>query len=179
MENNELQHHGVKGMKWGVRKSRYVTVKQARNNARKREYDAKKQALQESKGKGMTVRRAIKNVNKVGQEARRQSIRDDKAYNKQLRAERKGKNAVEILLGKKGPVIDGDGWRPKKSEKQKRYEDDHGINPNRPNGTKNGKSPSEIVANAKLGTLDKNTVVKVGKSVLSKLLDPDTATKRD
>jgi hypothetical protein len=96
----ELYHYGVKGMKWGVRKSNYVTVRQAYKNARAKEIDARKQEIQNSKGKGMTARRAIKNANKAGQAARRQSIKDDRAHNKQLRIEN-GKKFVEKILDSK------------------------------------------------------------------------------
>ena len=69
-----------------------------------------------------------------------------------------------------GRVIDE---RRKKSERQKRYEDDRGINPHRPNGTRNGKRISEM----SLGKLDKSPAVKRGKEFLDKLLDPNTTRK--
>ena len=176
MEQNELKHYGVPGMKWGVRKAKYTTVRQAYKNARVKEIEARKQELQNSKGKGMTARKAIKNMNKAGQAARRQSIRDDIASNRDLRAAERGKKAVEILLGK-GAVIDKDPYP--KSERQKKWEDNHGINPHRPNGTRNGPTASEIVMNTRLGKLDNNPVVQFGKEAIAALLDRDTGTKRD
>ena len=39
-EENELYHHGVKGMKWGVRKSEYKSMtRQQRKEQRKKYYD--------------------------------------------------------------------------------------------------------------------------------------------
>lgn len=73
----------------------------------------------------------------------------------------------------KGPVPVKD-ERPKKSERQKRYEDDHGINPHRPNGTRNGKRIKDM----NLGALDKSPVVQYGKRLVDALLDRDTMTKR-
>ena len=69
-----------------------------------------------------------------------------------------------------GRVIDE---RQKKSERQKRYEDDHGINPHRPNGTRNGKPISEM----NLGKLDNYRAVKHGKKLVEKLLDPNLGRK--
>ena len=100
-----LQHHGVKGMRWGVRRARpksgYVTVRQAYKNARENEIDARKQEIQNSKGKGMTARRAIKNAKKAGEAARWQSIQDDKAYNRELR----GQQASKTFLQKHGTKL--------------------------------------------------------------------------
>ena len=103
-KNNELYHYGVKGQKWGVRRSKL----------------------------GIT-----------------------------------GSQPKARVFGR---VIDE---RQKKSERQKRYEDDHGINPHRPNGTRNGKRISEM----KLGKLDNYRVVKHGKVLVEKLLDPDLTRK--
>ena len=102
--SNELYHYGVKGQKWGVRRSK---------------------------------------VGVAGSQPRGRVF---------------------------GRVIDE---RYKKSERQKRYADDHGINPHRPNGTQNGKRISEM----KLGKLDNYRAVKYGKVFVEKLLDPDTGKK--
>lgn len=95
MEQNELKHYGVPGMKWGVRKAKYTTVRQAYKNARVKEVEARKQEIQNSKGKGMTARRAIKNAKKAGEAARWQSIKDDKAANKQARAAKRALAKME------------------------------------------------------------------------------------
>ena len=61
--------------------------------------------------------------------------------------------------------------RQKKSERQKQYEDDRGINPHRPNGT-SSKSRKSV-----LDTLNKKTggeLAKRGKSALDVLLNGDT-----
>ena len=79
MDNNYLQHYGVKGMKWGVRKKYY------------------------------------------------------------------GAGTKGIVPEK--PKGEQPSWKPKKSERQKRWEDNHGINPNRPNGTKNELSIEKAIKN--------------------------------
>lgn len=108
-----LCHHGVKGMKWGVRKQRKpsrITVRQAYNNARAKEYEARREEIQNSKGKGMTARRAIKNANKAGQAARRQSIHDDRAYNQQLRGQQQSqswmqRNGKKLAIAAAGTAV--------------------------------------------------------------------------
>lgn len=90
--NGELQHHGVKGMKWGKRKKSIVA----------------------DKPKGRTP-----------------------------------------------------GWKHK-SERQKRYEDDRGINPNRPNGTSR-KSPIATVISKRTG----GELTKRGKAAIDVLINGD------
>lgn len=109
---NTLQHHGVKGMKWGVRRARpkYVTVRQAYNNARQKEQDARRNALQDAKSQGMTVRNAFKSMNKAGQAAKRQSIYDDQAYNQQMRrdysySQAKGGTYAKSWISRNGTAI--------------------------------------------------------------------------
>lgn len=67
------------------------------------------------------------------------------------------------------------GWQHKKSDRQKRWEDDHGINPNRPNGTSRldpiTESVAKLVASAKSNkkkiVIDKKVSTKL-KAVLNK-----------
>lgn len=95
--DNELYHHGVKGMKWGIRKTNGFAPEQPKSQP---------------------------------------------------------------------------DWQHKKSEEQKRWEDDHGINPHRPNGTKPGrdknqsnKKGSKVVAGVLAGALATATVA--GAAVLA------------
>lgn len=101
----ELSHHGIKGMKWGVRrfqtkdgsltaagKKRYITTAQGFRNANQAAKEARKKSLAESRvtehGIG-SYRRAMNKASAAEKEAYRNSIAKDKAYNKQLRAEKK------------------------------------------------------------------------------------------
>ena len=94
-----LCHHGVKGMKWGVRKQRTpsrVTVRQAYKNAKESEREARRESLANDKARGgVTVRRAIKNMNTAGREAMYESVRNDQAYNRQLRGEQASKTFMQ------------------------------------------------------------------------------------
>lgn len=65
----ELYHHGVKGMKWGVRRKRprYITVHQAKRNA-----------------------------SEAAEKARKESLNADRAYNKNLRVERKTERKAKL-----------------------------------------------------------------------------------
>lgn len=110
---NELQHYGVKGMKWGRRMKRFVPTQP------------------------------------------------------------------------KGRQPD---WKPKKSERQKRWEDDHGINPHRPNGTTNSainkklaemaKKTIRKMSNADVRELDKDLKRHTtGKRVVLEMLDERTGKK--
>lgn len=102
----ELQHHGVKGMKWGVRKKKYVTVRQGAKNAQA----AGRKAWQETttanggklvgKDKNVAVYKnpvAMRRGRAAAQTARndaiKESIKSDKAVNKaerqRVKAEKK------------------------------------------------------------------------------------------
>ena len=80
MENNHLEHHGVKGMKWGHRKARYQSdLDIARSN-----YRSAKKAHQRSEidSKGL---QNSKQAYKKAKKENKQAI--DKAYNKIRRNE--------------------------------------------------------------------------------------------
>ena len=107
--NGELYHHGIKGMKWGVRrfqnndgsltpagKKRYVTAAQGVRNANDAAKAARKASLAESRATDSGIgsyRRAMNKASAAGKEAYRESVAKDKAYNKQLREEKKANKA--------------------------------------------------------------------------------------
>ena len=69
MNNNELYHHGVKGMKWGVRRKNtqgYATVRTGLKNARSSMNDAENTARENlKKKKTYTTVRKDKSLNKL------------------------------------------------------------------------------------------------------------------
>lgn len=98
-ENDELAHHGVKGMKWGVRKDRYITNHQANKNRKKAYKEAYIDSTKKSGGRvvsGYGVTAAIHpnlkskyNAKAAGRAAGKQSLKNDLEYNKQVKAARK------------------------------------------------------------------------------------------
>lgn len=100
--NEELYHHGVKGMKWGVRryqnadgsytnagKKRYVTTRQANKNAKAAANQARKDSIAADKAKGgVRFYKANRNAKMAAAKARKESFAKDKQYNKDLRAEK-------------------------------------------------------------------------------------------
>ena len=103
--SDALSHHGIKGMRWGVRrfqtkdgsltpsgKKRYATTAQGVRNANQAAKDARKKSLAESRATESGIgsyRRAMNKASSAANEAYRNSIAKDKAYNKQLREEKK------------------------------------------------------------------------------------------
>jgi Mg/Co/Ni transporter MgtE len=103
--SNSLQHYGILGMKWGVRRNPaqlgYVTVRQANKNARKAMKEARLNSIAKDRAssKYVTVRQANKNARKAMEEARRNSIAKDKEKNRTLREvnkKAKSKNVKEM-----------------------------------------------------------------------------------
>lgn len=101
----ELYHHGVKGMKWGKRKDKYVTARQGLKNARAAGQDAWRKSVSDNGGTlvGRSKQFAVyknpadkfrgrKAATDAYKNAYKESIKADKAYNKQLRVERKASN---------------------------------------------------------------------------------------
>ena len=125
MYKNELYHHGIKGMKWGVRRfqtkdggltsagrkrysdgdsGKYVTVRRGIKNANVARKAAIKQSIRDMNNspKKHTLYQYNKAANKAGDAAAKDSIRKDKAYNKQLRAEKKAAaNTPEAIAKRK------------------------------------------------------------------------------
>lgn len=92
--NDELMHFGVKGMKWGVRKSpkeRYVSNYKARSNASK----AAKAAVHESYAKDMKAgtkkRQMRKNARVAAARAQQESYIKDLDHNRALNVAKRGK----------------------------------------------------------------------------------------
>lgn len=92
---DELYHHGVKGMKWGVRK-KYVTIRQAVKNAKNTGNKAYKDSMTKDrvalKGKNGGFRKSINNANKAKKQAMEDSIAADKAKNREIRNNNKATN---------------------------------------------------------------------------------------
>ena len=95
MQQNELSHYGVLGMKWGKHKAKgYVTVRQASKNAKAAMDKARKDSIAADKAKSksgerVTYRQASKNASEAMKTARKESIAKDKAHNQQRRSEKK------------------------------------------------------------------------------------------
>lgn len=112
---DELYHHGVKGMKWGVRRKRaaLITVAKANRNANERANDAYKKSLAESKNSGDkgvgSYRRAKQKASEAKRAAYKESIKNDKAYNKQLKADYKKNHPLKRrdVVKKGGAIVSG------------------------------------------------------------------------
>ena len=95
----ELYHHGVKGMKWGVRKKRdgYTTARQAHKNAKAAGDQAAKDAINRMNAspKKHTLREYNNAAKKAKRQAEMDSFRDAKDRNKQKRAEKKAADAAK------------------------------------------------------------------------------------
>lgn len=88
MSDFYLSHHGVKGMKWGVRKKSYVTVRQSLKNAKAASENARRDKIRElnDSPNKYTLRQRNIEANKASKAAYKDSIAKDKAYNKEQRA---------------------------------------------------------------------------------------------
>ena len=93
--NYELYHHGVKGMKWGIRKKRYITGFQAKRNATKAAEEARKKSVAESRASGEKGIGSFRKANRKALAAKRkaydESMAKDVATNRRLREENREK----------------------------------------------------------------------------------------
>ena len=64
MENNSLQHHGVKGMKWGIRRANKSYGGKRKNNAPRMSADAKEAARLKKKKVSEMSTEELKKLNK-------------------------------------------------------------------------------------------------------------------
>lgn len=116
--NSTLYHHGVKGMRWGRRKAKYITAYQAQKNATKAAEEARKKSIAESRASGDKGIGSFARANRKALNAKRkaygESINKDKAYNKELRADKKvskGKTLVKgVVLGMAAKTIGSIGY---------------------------------------------------------------------
>lgn len=105
MNNTELYHYGVKGMRWGVHKNKYVTVRQGLKNARTAGQEAWRKSVSDNggtligKSKQLAVYkspaakfRGKKAAREAYNNAYKNSVNNDKVHNKQLRADAKASN---------------------------------------------------------------------------------------
>lgn len=106
-----LQHHGVKGMKWGRRryqnkdgsltpagKKRYITIGEAKRNATRAAEKARKESVSRDRERLSGVgsfAKANRNALAAKRKAYNDSIAADKAHNRQLRAEREQAKKTE------------------------------------------------------------------------------------
>lgn len=95
--DGELYHHGVKGMKWGVRKKTdsYTTARQAHKSAKAAGKQAAKDAINSMNAspKKHTLREYNNAARNAKRQAQMESFRESKAISKQKRAEKKAVKA--------------------------------------------------------------------------------------
>ena len=97
-------HYGVPGMRWGHRKTKYVTVRQATKNATRAAEDARKKSIAESRASGDTGIGSFARANRKALNAKRkaygESMNADRDHNRQLRAEKKEIKTLNKALRK-------------------------------------------------------------------------------
>lgn len=117
VDDNSLTHYGVKGMKWGVRRSQAELDRAAgRTTAKKKKGKGKKGDSSKSKSNGSTsdgiVRKATAKVQKKvseiknSREAKRAEAVVRKAEHKKLVAEAKAKQKTERAIAKERAKVD-------------------------------------------------------------------------
>jgi hypothetical protein len=109
--DGELYHHGVKGMKWGVRKDRksYVTTFQAKRNAARAANEARKKSIADSRANGPKGIGSFQKANRKALAAKRkaydESMARDRAHNEQLKLTKKGEYKARKVLTRAGTAF--------------------------------------------------------------------------
>lgn len=114
-ESDALQHHGIKGMKWGVRRfqrkdgsytpagrKRYYSVIESKLRAEKHATDARRETykrLNNSPKKHSRLQYEV-SATVAGYKARKESVKADKEANRQMRAEKKAVRQAKRELKK-------------------------------------------------------------------------------
>ena len=201
MENNSLQHHGVKGMKWGVRKDKlavaaghtlargiskkipYVTNIEARDNARLAAKKAKAESFAADKarskelranGKGyVSIGEARRNGRLAARKASKESYAADRAKNKEWRERNMSDDAKDAARIKKKKLSEMSTAELKRLNQ--RMEEEQKYKRLNPNKVKKGIAVAGTVA-AGLGTVvllhqNAKKVIDIGKPVVSKVID--------
>ena len=111
ISNGELYHHGVKGMKWGVRKDRktYITTFQAKLNATKAANEARKKSIADSRTNGPKGVGSFQKANRKALAVKRQAYNESMArartHNEQLKLTKKGSYKARKALARVGTAF--------------------------------------------------------------------------
>jgi hypothetical protein len=158
---DDILHYGVPGMKWGKRK--------VRGHAGPGIYFTRKRQLAGDK-------KDLEYLNKGGHLSVGLTKKRQAAYDKKDKArleKRIAENEQKLLVPKKEGKSPSWGHDPK-SERQQRYEDDNGINPHRPNGTKTSTNANKLL----IKNLSKShPKVAKGMSIIRRIFNNSSTVK--
>lgn len=104
VNTDDLAHYGVPGMRWGHRKTGYITGFQAKRNATKAANEARKKSIAESRESGDKGVGSYQRANRKALNAKRkaygESMKTDIDHNRQIRAEKKELKTLNKALRK-------------------------------------------------------------------------------